>query len=55
MIKFNQYRQQLKRLAVRAVCLVMVSMAVWGGAWVPGSWPYLSQPVKCSTLGLPQS
>lgn len=37
MIKINQYRQQLKRLAVRAVCLVMVSMAVWSGAWVSGA------------------
>ncbi len=37
MINVNQYRQRLRRLAVRAACLVMVSMAVWSGAWVPGA------------------
>lgn len=37
MIQINQYRQRLKRLAVRAVCLMMVSLVVWSGAWVPGA------------------
>ncbi len=43
MINVNQYRQRLRRLAVRAVCLVMVSMAVWSGAWVPGAMAVGSQ------------
>lgn len=37
MVAFNQYRQKLKVLAVRAACLIMVTVAVWGGAWVPGA------------------
>lgn len=43
MVNVNQYRQQLRRLAVRAICLVMVSMAVWSGAWVPGAMALGSQ------------
>lgn len=37
MIKFDHYRRLLKRLAVRAVCLAMVAVAVWGGAWMPSA------------------
>ena len=37
MVAFNQYRQKLKVLAVRVACLIMVTVAVWGGAWVPGA------------------
>ncbi len=37
MVAFNQYRQKLKALAMRAACLIMVTVAVWGGAWVPGA------------------
>ena len=37
MVAFNQYSQKLKALAVRALCLVMVAVAVWGGAWVPSA------------------
>ncbi len=37
MVKFDQYRKLLKRLAVRTVCLAMVTMAVWGGAWMPSA------------------
>ena len=46
MIRVNQYRQRLKRLAVRAVCLMMVSMAVWSGAWVPGAVALGSEPAS---------
>ena len=34
---FDQYRKLLKRLAVRTVCLAMVVVAVWGGAWMPSA------------------
>ncbi|MGB3298090.1 MAG: hypothetical protein WBA76_07460 [Phormidesmis sp.] len=37
MATFNQYRQKLKALAVRSLCLMMVTVAVWGGAWVPNA------------------
>lgn len=37
MAKFDQYRHQLKRFAVRAICLVMVAATVWGGGWVPSA------------------
>lgn len=37
MTAFNQYRQKLKSLAVRSLCLLMITVAVWGGAWVPGA------------------
>ena len=32
---FQEYRQQFKRLATRAVCLLWVVIALWGTAWVP--------------------
>ncbi|PZO10360.1 MAG: hypothetical protein DCF25_20645 [Leptolyngbya foveolarum] len=34
MANFNQYRHQLKRFAVKAVCLLMLAATVWGGGWV---------------------
>ncbi|MGB3767314.1 MAG: hypothetical protein WA947_12205 [Phormidesmis sp.] len=37
MAKFNQYRHQLKRFVVQAVCLLMVAATVWGGGWVPSA------------------
>lgn len=37
MANFNQYRHQLKRFAVKAVCLIMVAVAVWGSGWVPSA------------------
>ena len=37
MAKFNQYRHQLKRFVVKAVCLLMVAATVWGGGWVPSA------------------
>ncbi|MGB3294204.1 MAG: CsbD family protein [Phormidesmis sp.] len=37
MVKFDQYRRLLKRLAVRTVCAAMVAVAVWGGAWMPNA------------------
>lgn len=37
MIKFDYYRRLLKRLTVRAVCLAMIAVAVWGGAWMPSA------------------
>ena len=33
MANFNQYCHQLKRFAVRAICLLMVAATVWGGGW----------------------
>jgi uncharacterized protein YjbJ (UPF0337 family) len=39
----NQYRLNLKKLAVRAACLVLVTVAVWGVAWIP--------PAMAATVG----
>lgn len=33
----SQYRKAVRRLAVRAFCLAMVTLAVWSGACVPGA------------------
>ncbi|MEM6596728.1 MAG: hypothetical protein AAF810_17890 [Cyanobacteria bacterium P01_D01_bin.36] len=35
MAMFPRCRQRLKRLSVRAVCLLWVVIAIWGAAWVP--------------------
>lgn len=37
MVKFDQYRHQLKRFAIKAACLLMVAVTVWGGGWVPSA------------------
>ncbi|MGC1309213.1 MAG: hypothetical protein WA885_18480 [Phormidesmis sp.] len=37
MVFFNQCRLRLQRMAVQAVCLLMVALSVWGGAWVPAA------------------
>ena len=34
MVWFNQSRRQLKKVAIRAICLLMVTAAVWSGGWV---------------------
>ena len=34
MVSFNRRYQQFKRIAVRAVCLMMVTALVWSGSWV---------------------
>ncbi len=46
MVGFNQYFQghclgqyyvNIKKLAVRAACLMLITVAVWGGFWVPNA------------------
>ena len=37
MAKFDQYRYQLRRFAVKALCLLMVAATVWGGVWIPSA------------------
>ena len=34
MVSFNRCYQQFKRVAIRAVCLLMVTAVVWSGGWV---------------------
>lgn len=34
MVSFNRCYRQFKRVAIRAVCLLMVTAVVWSGGWV---------------------
>lgn len=37
MVAFNQYCQKVKQLALRAACIVMVTVIMLSGAWTPSA------------------
>jgi uncharacterized protein YjbJ (UPF0337 family) len=37
MVSLKQHRQRFQRLGARIVCLLILTVAVWGGTWVPAS------------------